>query len=105
VTLALISIWSASDSNRLKQSYGTLYITGYQDDNALAVIDVKTVVSVVSMVPMPPEERQAEIENNIFFLVERSGLEAYELAGIGEEDGDNESSSHPLARFSSPITS
>jgi len=99
MTLALVSMWSAPNSILLEQSHGTLYVTQYQNDNALSVIEVNTIVSVVAMVPMPPDipdeegvdlEQQMETGNNMFFLVERPGLEAYELAGIREDESDED---------------
>ena len=93
MTLALVSMWSAPNSVLLEQSHGTLYVTQYQDSSSLSVIEVNTIVSVVAMVPMPPDEEEADSESehtetNHFFLVERPGLEAYELAGIGEDESD-----------------
>jgi hypothetical protein len=95
MTLALVSMWSAPNSVLLKQSHGTLYVTQYQDNNSLSVIEVNTIVSVVAMVPMLPDEEGIDsesehTENNLFFLVKRPSLEAYELAGIREDEGNED---------------
>ena len=93
MTLALVLTWSVPDSVLLKQSYGTLYVTQYQGNNALTVIDSKTIVSVVGMVPMPSQnkvEQPPEMESPPFFLVKRPGLQAYELVGIREDDSDED---------------
>ena len=93
MTLTLVLTWSAPDSVLLKQSYGTLYVTQYQGNNALTVIDAKTIVSVVGMVPMPSQnevEQPPETESPPFFLVKRPGLQVYELVGIREDDSDED---------------
>jgi hypothetical protein len=91
-------MWSAPNSVLFEQSHGTLYITQYQDDNALLVIDAKSIVSVVAMVPMLPADSDSEETNSDqFFLVQRPGLESYELADVEEDDSDKEMEGDDLA--------
>jgi len=90
--LALVSLYSKPDDYLLSISANTLWSSEYQGDGALKFIDVKTIQSVVAMIPhkpeipgLPPSER--------FFLVEKPGLDVAMMAGIEDDvPGDEEDS-------------
>jgi len=90
--LALISLYSKPDNYLLSISANTLWSSEYQGNGALKFIDVKTIQSVVTMIPhkpeilgLPPSER--------FFLVEKPGLDVTMMGGIEDDmPGDEEDS-------------
>jgi hypothetical protein len=79
-TLALQSTYSPPDQELLRRSFNTLWTCRYQGAEALRVIDVTDIHSVVAMVPLPHN-------NNLFFVGEKLGLDVAMLGGI-EEDLD-----------------
>lgn len=91
-TVALISNYSAPDKVLLEKSSGALAVCKYQDQGSLEVIKIESIVAVVGMVPYPHTQ-----EKDLFFLVERMGLDIAYLGGYreemtneGEGEGDNQ---------------
>ena len=78
-TLAVVSNYSPPDLALLHQSHDTLWTCHYQGANDLRTIDVKTIHSVVAMVPFPFNREK-------FFVGEKIGLDVAMLGGIEEED-------------------
>jgi hypothetical protein len=82
--LALVSVYSPPIPELLALSHGTLWASRYQGSNAFRVINVKSVLSVVAMVPLNAVEGH-------FFVVEKLGLDvAFLGGGIVENNGANE---------------
>jgi hypothetical protein len=85
--LAMIRLYSAPDHDMLQLSFSAVYsVTEMELNNALQVIDVHTIISVVSVQPhdyktIPSEQR--------YFIWEQIGLDIAILRGIQEEMGDN----------------
>ena len=77
----MISIYSDPHAQLLAQSHGTLISCLYSGDNALSVVDVSSIQSVVGMIPHHPFADLAR-EDNRYFVVERPGLDFAKLAGI-----------------------
>jgi hypothetical protein len=78
ITLACVSCYSQPHDSLLQASRGTLWSCERQ--GTIKVIDVKSILAVVAMVPhqpFPGEER--------FFLVEKPGLEVTTIGGNNEE--------------------
>ena len=73
---ALVSLFTAPDATLLARSHGTLWSSRYQGEAELRVIPVKSVISVVAMVPHKGDR---------FFLAEKPGLEVAWLGGVAEE--------------------
>jgi hypothetical protein len=73
--LAAVSLYSPSDNYILDKTYGTLCVCGHQGEDAIAVIDVKSIVSVIAMVPFP---FLVGGRNNQYFMVEQIGLDVVE---------------------------
>jgi hypothetical protein len=93
VALAMVSLYSAPDVKLLEKLFNTVYLCRYQGQEALQVVPVQLLVSVVAMVPLDPEDRTT------VYLVEKPGLDmdvlaskdeiAAELDAEGEDDVDN----------------
>lgn len=80
--LALISMYGPPDPELLDQSSGALWVAQYQGNENLKVINIKSILTCIAMVPFmdPPDNR--------FFVCEKMGLEVAYLGGA-EEDIDN----------------
>lgn len=63
------------DEYLLRSTYDTLCVCGYQGDDAIVVIDVKSILSVVAMVPFP---FVVGGRSNQFFMIEKIGLDVVE---------------------------
>ena len=83
--LAMVSLYSDPCQDLLKLSYHTLFSCTYDID--MKVIDVKTIRSVIAMVPhkpFPGDTRQR------YFVVEKPGLDVAYLGGNVEVVPDEE---------------
>lgn len=78
VPYALVSLYGPPDADMREDSYGTLLACAYQGDTSLQVIEVASILSVVSMQPLP---RRPEDEEDLWFVVEKSGLDDTEPSG------------------------
>ena len=79
---ALISLYGPPDADMLEDSYRTLWACTYNGDNILEVIPVSAIISVTSMQPLPPKAGDPE---NLWFVVEKSGLDDIEVTGYVDE--------------------
>jgi hypothetical protein len=75
VPYALTSMYGSPDKDMLDDSYHTLFACPYRGDAALQVIPVSSILSVVSMQPLPRLPGDPE---NLWFVVEKSGLDEIE---------------------------
>lgn len=72
----------------------SLYVCRYSGDEALKVIDAKSILSVVSMPPFPLKPEEAGEENadekykNLFYLGEKPGLDIMHYTGQDEVAGE-----------------
>ncbi|KDQ51981.1 hypothetical protein JAAARDRAFT_73289 [Jaapia argillacea MUCL 33604] len=82
-TLALVSLYSPPDSDLLTASSNTVWSCKYQGDDALRVVDVSTIESVVAIVPH--SARQGSDLADCFFVVEKPGLDIAAMGGVAEE--------------------
>lgn len=90
-TLALVSSYSDPDIELLKASSNTLWSCQYRGKEALSVIDVKVIKSVVAMVPHSTAFLGDSWSNRVF-VAEKPGLDVAEMGGVVEEAEDDESS-------------
>lgn len=82
MTLAVVSMYSEPHPDLLSTSHGTFVSCQYFGDDALVVIEVSRIESVVAMVPHnPPHSLDSESH---FFLVERPGLDVVNLGNAQE---------------------
>ena len=79
---ALVSVYSPPDANILEDSYHTLWACTYNGDNSLEVIPVSAIISVISMQPLPPKLSNPE---NLWFVVEKLGLDDIEITSYVDE--------------------
>lgn len=78
---AVISQYSPPDADILENSYHTLWVCLYVGDQNLTVIPTSTILSVISMQLLPQKDGDAE---NLWFVVEKSGLDDMDLTGYGD---------------------
>ena len=91
-SLALVSVFSPSDLDVLKLSNNATYICYRGEPEVLSVVDVKTINTVVAMVPdfQVTADGNIIIPENRFFLVESPFLKLAVLSGqSGTLDGDD----------------
>jgi hypothetical protein len=75
VPYALVSMYGPPDFDMLEDSHHTLHACPYQGDTALKIVHVSSIMSVISMQPLPRLPGDAE---NLWFVVEKSGLDDIE---------------------------
>ena len=69
---ALVSMYSLPSEHLLNLSSTTLIVCRYRGDAVLVVIDVKSIISVVAMVPFP---FAIDGDGNQYFMMEHVGLD------------------------------
>jgi hypothetical protein len=74
----MVSLYTPPNPTLFEESSGTLLACRHTGEDGLAVIDVKEIVSLVAMVPLPTLPDEVDYKN-MFFPVEKSGLEDTEL--------------------------
>ena len=93
LTLALVSLYSPPDTTLLTASYDTLWSCQYHGSDALGVVNVKQIVSVVAMVPLPRKVEDGDSEEDdeeSYFVVEKPGLEVFFLGDVEEDLSDDD---------------
>ena len=90
-SLALISVFSPPDQEILEMSNHAAYICHHGGADALVVVDVKAITSVVSMVPdyQVTTNREIITPENRFSLMEAPFIKLAALCGIVEDDTDS----------------
>ncbi|KAF8869673.1 hypothetical protein BD779DRAFT_1479590 [Infundibulicybe gibba] len=81
---ALVSFYGRPDADLLEDSYHTLWACKYMGLADLRVVKVASLLSVVSMQPLPRLPGETE---ELWFVAEKSGLEDTELTGYVEGGG------------------
>ena len=82
---ALVSLYGPPDPTMLEESYNTLFACEYRGNNNLICIPVTSILTVISMQPLPRLPGDPE---NLWFLVEKSGLDDVELFGYIDPGGN-----------------
>ena len=77
--LALVSLYSRPDATLLQSSSNTLWSCQYQGVEGFRVVEVKSIMSVVAIVPLPHGDLGS------CFVAEKLGLEVADLGGVFEE--------------------
>ena len=75
---AVISQYGPPDPDMLEDSYQQLWACKYRGDEELKVISTSDILSVILMQPLPPKNGEVE---NLWFVVEKSGLDDIALTG------------------------
>ena len=86
MTLAVVSSYSEPHADLITASHGAFVSCQYLGDDALVVIEVSCIESVVAMVPHSPPHSM-DLESH-FFLVERPGLDIVNLDSAQELSTD-----------------
>ncbi|ETW76855.1 hypothetical protein HETIRDRAFT_125856 [Heterobasidion irregulare TC 32-1] len=86
VALALVSLFSQPDTELMKASSNTVLSCEHRGDSALAVINVKTIVAGVAMIPHGDGLPNL---GSRFFVVEKMGLEIASMDGVAEDAADD----------------
>lgn len=79
ILLAMISLYRPPVPTLLTDSSGALWTCKYNDEDALKIIDVRTILSVVAMQPLPMF--LGEFPDQLWFAVEKYGIDDIELTG------------------------
>ena len=79
----LISLYSDPHNNLLRLLHNTLWSCKYVGDLALRFIDIRTIKSVVAMIPHSPAIGGQEARER-FFMVEKPGFNVALIAGTEE---------------------
>ena len=69
-------MYSPPDEDMLEESYNTLYACYYQGTSDLKIIKASSILSVILMQPLPKLPGDPE---NLWFVIEKSGLDDTEL--------------------------
>ncbi|KAF8956680.1 hypothetical protein BDZ97DRAFT_1763530 [Flammula alnicola] len=82
VAYAVISAYGPPNAQMLEESYQTLYACAYLGQESIICIPFTAIISVVSMQPLPCLEGDPE---NLWFVVEKPGLDDVQLFGYEDE--------------------
>jgi len=80
----LASLYGDPDDNLLIQSSYSLHACPYLGEEGLEVIKISCILSVVSMQPLPTKRGEVDKEN-LWFVVEKSGIDDTELTGYVDD--------------------
>ena len=80
---ALVSLYAPPNEYILQSTHNTLVVCRYHGEGALMVIDVKSILSVVAMVPFP---FYLDGHDNQFFMVEKIGLDVIEADALEDDE-------------------
>ena len=83
---ALVSVYSHPIQELLNESSNTLWACQYTGHGDLRVVELSNIVACVSMQPLPPLPNDPP---GLWFVVEKSGLEDFQLTGFEEGIDDN----------------
>ena len=89
-SLALVTMFSPPDEEVLRESHHAAYICHRGGTDALTVVDIKSIIAVVSMVPdyQVTVEGEIIVPENRFSLIEAAFLKSA-LCRIGDDDEDS----------------
>ena len=79
----LVSIFSPPNQHILESTQTTLAVSRYYGDGALVVIDAKSILSVVAMIPFP---FLVNGHRGQFFMVEQIGLDVIEVDNTADDE-------------------
>ena len=84
--LAMVSLYGRPHADLHEQSSGALYACSLGGDDGVAVIEVKTILSVVAVVPFPAHLGWQDR----VFVVEKPGLDVAAIGGVAEAIDEEE---------------
>jgi len=80
VPYALVSVYGPPNEDFLEDSFHSLWACTYNGDSNLRIIEISSIISVVSMQPLPKLSGEEGL-GDLWFVVEKSGLDDTELTG------------------------
>lgn len=80
--MAIVSLYTPPDLTLLAASYNTVWSCKYQGSQGFRVVDVKSILSVVAIIPYDHHA----LETSSYFVVEKFGLDMWYMGGSIEED-------------------
>lgn len=83
--LALVSVYSPPDEKLLADSTGALMSCKYFGSQSYRVINIKSIVAVVAMIPHP---QPGTTFTESFFVVEKPGLDIALISEKGDSEAD-----------------
>ena len=91
-SLAILSMFSNPDPELLEKSYNTVYSSHYRGEDALVVVNVIKITSLVAMVPYYRVQEDGTIldPGNEYFLVEKPYIDITFYRGEVEADEETE---------------
>jgi hypothetical protein len=78
---ALVSMYSCPSQELLNESSDTLWACHYTGDGDLHIVELSRILACVSMQPLPPLPNDPP---GLWFVLEKSGLEDFQLTGFEE---------------------
>ena len=88
-TLALVSVYSRPDEDLFKRSNWTVWSVTEGGQNGLQVIDAKSILSVVSVIPHN-HHVNADASDVRFFVWEQMGMDMALLSRPGDATGEDD---------------
>ncbi|KAG1724251.1 hypothetical protein EDB19DRAFT_1644676 [Suillus lakei] len=89
ITVAMVSVYSRPDPELLQKSSQTVWSCQHHGDQALQLVSMKSIHSVVAMVPHRPV-LPSGVEEDRFFLLEKPGLGLLTVDEETEDEGDGD---------------
>ena len=80
---ALVSQYSPPNEYLLQRSHTALAVCRYRSNEALLVIDAKSILSVVAMVPFP---FSLDGHGDQYFTIEKMGLDVFEVDDLEDNE-------------------
>ena len=81
MTLALVSLFSERDEALFQASHCTVWSCQYQGSDRLLVVEAKSIMSVVAMIPYHHQQ-----DDKCYVLVEKLGLDVAYLSGSTSDE-------------------
>lgn len=79
---AVVSQYGPPNADMLEDSYQQLWACEYSGNQELKVISASDILSVVSMQPLPPRNGEPD---NLWFVVEKPGLDDIGITGYVDD--------------------
>ncbi|KAG1818566.1 uncharacterized protein BJ212DRAFT_1479574 [Suillus subaureus] len=89
ITVAMVSVYSCLDPELLQKSMQTVWSCKYHGDEALQLVSVKSIQSVIAMIPHHPKLQSGVVKDH-FFLLEKPGLGLVTVDEEIEDEADED---------------
>lgn len=79
---ALVSFYSPPNEYILQRTFHTLLVCRYRGDQALVVVDIESILSVVAMAPFP---FLVDGQDEQYFMIEQPGVDVIEADTLEDD--------------------